>query len=139
MYNRPYDDQSQARIRLEAEAFLSILEKTMAGAVIIIGSSVLAYENSLSPFPERKERVSNYVALASRTVKMSDAIRKRATTLEATGYDSLDAMHLACAESGGAEYFITCDDNVIKKAKRNSESVSLIVCNPLEFLIEEVF
>lgn len=139
VYNRPFDDQSQARIRLEAEAFLSILEKTMAGAVSIISSSVLAYENSLSPFPERKERISDYVALASRTVKMSDAIRKRASIIEAAGFDSLDAMHLACAESGSAEYFITCDDTITKKAKRNPGVVSLFVCSPLEFLLEEVF
>ena len=139
VYNRPFDDQSQARIRLEAEAFLSILEKTMAGAVSIISSSVLAYENSLSPFPERKERVSHYVALASRSVKMSDTIKKRATLLEESGFDSLDAMHLACAESGGAEYFITCDDTIIRKARKNRTAVSLLVCSPLEFLVEEVF
>lgn len=139
VYNRPFDDQSQARIRLEAEAFLSILEKTMAGAVSIISSSVLAYENSLSPFSERKERVSNYIELASRTVKMTDAIRKRAIALEAAGFDSLDAMHLACAESGGAEYFVTCDDTIIKKARKEGNAVSLSVCSPLEFLVEEVF
>lgn len=139
VYNRPFDDQSQARIRLEAEAFLSILEKTMTGEVSIVSSSVLAYENSMSPFPERKERVSGYVALASQTVKMSDAIRKRAIVFEQAGFDSLDAMHLACASFGGAEYFITCDDNIIKKAKKDRKSVSLSVCSPLEFLIEEVF
>ena len=139
VYNRPFDDQSQARIRLEAEAFLSILEKTMTGAISIISSSVLAYENSLSPFPERRERVSNYASLASRTVRMSDAIRKRATALEVSGFDALDAMHLACAESGEADYFVTCDDAISRKARRNPGSVSLTVCSPLEFLIEEVF
>ncbi len=70
---------------------------------------------------------------------MSDAIRKRATHLEAAGFDSLDAMHLACAESGGAEYFITCDDAISKRARKNPDSVPLRVCGPLEFLIEEVF
>jgi len=139
VYNRPFDDQGQARIRFEAEAFLSILEKTMAGEVSIISSSVLAYENSMSPFPDRKERVSGYVALASQTVKTSEAIRKRAIVFEQAGFDSLDAMHLACAEFGGAEYFITCDDSIIKKAKKDRKSVSLSVCSPLEFLIEEVF
>lgn len=139
VYNRPFDDQSQARIRLEAEAFLSILEKSMAGAFNIISSSVLAYENSLSPFMERKERVSDYIAIASRTIKMSDAIRKRAIVFEQAGFDSLDAMHLACAEFGGAEYFITCDDTIIKKARKDRKLVLLSVCSPLEFLIEEVF
>jgi len=139
VYNRPFDDQNQARIRLEAEAFLSILEKTLSGAVSIVSSSVIAYENSLSPFPDRKERVSGYIAIASRTIKMSDAIKKKAMMLEQAGLDALDAMHLACAEFGGAEYFITCDDGVLKKTRGNRSLVSLIVCGPLEFLLEEVF
>ena len=41
VYNRPFDDQSQIRIRLETEAFLSILEKAISGSIVIIGSSVL--------------------------------------------------------------------------------------------------
>lgn len=100
---------------------------------------MLAYENSLSPFSERKERVSQYLALASRSVKMSDALKKRATILEASGFDSLDAMHLACAEAGGAEYFITCDDAIIRKSRKAQNAVLLSVCSPLEFLVEEVF
>ena len=28
VYNRPFDDQNQTRIRLETESFLSILEKS---------------------------------------------------------------------------------------------------------------
>ncbi|MCK9420196.1 MAG: PIN domain-containing protein [Nitrospirae bacterium] len=70
---------------------------------------------------------------------MSDAIKKKATTLEEFGFDSLDAMHLACAESGGVEYFITCDDTFVRKAKKERNAVSLSVCSPLEFLVEEVF
>jgi hypothetical protein len=41
VYNRPFDDQSQTRIRLEAEAFLSIIEKAIYGGITIIGSSAL--------------------------------------------------------------------------------------------------
>ena len=37
VYNRPFDDQSQIRIRLETEAFLSILEKAISGSIVIIG------------------------------------------------------------------------------------------------------
>jgi len=48
-------------------------------------------------------------------------------------------MHIACAESGGAEYFITCDDTIIRKARKEQNMVLLSLCSPLEFLIEEVF
>jgi len=132
VYNRPFDDQSQARIRLEAEAFLSILEKNDGRCFSIISSSVLAYENSLSPFPERKERISNYVALASRTLKMTDAIRK-----EQPYWKRLVLIHLMpCILPvliGGAEYFITCDDNIIRKARKERMRFHCRYAVPLNF------
>ncbi|MBM4141868.1 MAG: PIN domain-containing protein, partial [Nitrospira sp.] len=85
VYNRPFDDQRQTRIRLETEAFLSILEKALSGAIIIVGSSVLVYENNRNPFVERRERVSDYLSVASKLVKLNDSIKKRAVSLEGAG------------------------------------------------------
>jgi len=138
-YNRPFDDQRQTRIRLETEAFLSILEKALSGAIIIVGSSVLVYENNRNPFVERRERVSDYLSVASKLVKLNDSIKKRAVSLEGAGIDSIDALHLAYAEAGGAVYFITCDDALIKKAKKDESLFKIKVYNPLEFVLEEVF
>jgi hypothetical protein len=137
--NRPFDDQRQARIRLETEAFLSILEKAVSGAVTIIGSSALLYENSRNPFVERKERVSSYLDIAAKVVKASEAVRKRVIFFESLGIDPIDALHLSCAESGGAEYFLTCDDGIVKRAKRNHDLLKVTVQNPLAFVLEEVF
>lgn len=139
VFNRPFDDQNQTRIRLEAEAFLSILEKAVSGAITIIGSSTLHYENSRNPFVERKERVSSYLNIASKIVVVSDNVIVRAVSLEHAGIEPIDALHLACAESGGAEYFVTCDDNIIKKARKDQAMVQMAVCGPLEFVLKEVF
>jgi len=139
VYNRPFDDQSQTRIRLEAEAFLSIIEKAIYGGITIIGSSALLYENSRNPFVERKERVSSFLEMVAKVVKASETVRKRATFLESLGIDSIDALHLACAEAGGAEYFVTCDDAIIKRAKRNQAVFKVAVRSPLAFALEEVF
>ena len=139
VYNRPFDDQSQSRVRLEAEAFLSILEKAVSGAISILGSSALLYENSRNPFADRKERVSSYLAIASKVIMTSDSIKKRAVSLKLLGIGPFDALHLACAEDGGAEYFVTCDYAIIKKAKKDQTVVRMMVCNPLEFVLEEVF
>lgn len=81
VYNRPFDDQNQIRIRLETEAFLSILEKAISGSIIIIGSSVLAYENSKNPFAERKEHVASYLSVATKSIKPNDSIKERALQL----------------------------------------------------------
>jgi len=139
VFNRPFDDQNQTRIRLEAEAFLSILEKAVSGAIAIIGSSTLLYENSRNPFAERKERVSSYLDIASKIIVVSDNVRKKAVSLEGAGFEPIDALHLACAEAGGAEYFITCDDDIVKKAKKDKSMVQMAICGPLEFVLKEVF
>ena len=112
VYNRPFDDQAQTRIRLETEAFLSILEKAISGLIIIIGSSALLYENSKNPFAERKERVLSYLRIASRLIKLNDSIKKKSLFFESTGLGSVDALHLAYAEFGSAQYFLTCDDDI---------------------------
>lgn len=115
VYNRPFDDQNQIRIKLETEAFLSIIEKTVSGAIGVIGSSVLIYENNQNPFIERQERVLSYLSISSQSITLNTSIKERAQNLEVIGIDPIDALHLACAEFGGAKYFLTCDDGIIKK------------------------
>ena len=56
-FNRPFDDQSQLRIRLESEAKLKIQEDIRAGKFQMAWSYILDYENSKNPFPERKIRI----------------------------------------------------------------------------------
>lgn len=139
VYNRPFDDQTQTRIKLETEVFLFILEKAVAGEIIILGSSALLYENSQNPFAERKERVSSYLRIASRLIKLNDSIKKKALFFESTGLGSVDALHLTYAEFGSAQYFLTCDDAIIKKAKKNKRIFKMDICNPLEFVLKGVF
>ena len=138
VYNRPFDDQSQSRIRLETEAFLSIMEKVLVGDLVIISSSALAYENSKSPFNDRKKQVATYLFMAEKYVRLNESVKKRAVSLENFGFDPIDALHLAFAEAGSARYFLTCDDGIIKKAKRKGV-LDIEVCGLLEFILKEVF
>lgn len=59
--------------------------------------------------------------------------------MEGIGIDSIDALHIAFAEFGEAEYFVTCDNDIIKKASKHKDSFEIDVYNPLEFIIKEVF
>lgn len=56
-YNRPFDDQSQDRIRLEAEAVIGILEQVEEGRWQTVGSEVLGFEIMRCRDSERRERV----------------------------------------------------------------------------------
>ena len=47
------------------------------------------------------------------------------------GVKSKDALHIACAIEGKAEYFLTTDDKLLKKLAKTKE---LIVINPVNFI-----
>lgn len=48
---------------------------------------------------------------------MDHAIRVRAKELEADGLRGVDAVHVACAEAVGADYFCSCDDRLLRRAR----------------------
>ena len=135
--NRPFDDQSQVRIKLETEAFLAILERIEVGELAMIGSSVLDFENEANPFAERKERVESYLQLASQFVKVDEDLKERAEAIATFGFKGFDALHLACAEMA-AETFLTVDDKVIKRAKDRPGELDVRVLNPIDFVRTEI-
>ena len=55
--NRPFDDQQQDRVHLEAEAVLLILKRCEAGEWQWISSTVVSYEVDNIPNQERRVRI----------------------------------------------------------------------------------
>ncbi len=117
--NRPFDDQRQARVRLEAEAISLILQKLHQHEWEWIGSDVLAYELGQTEDIERKERLLFLAGQSHQVVEMTEKILTRADKLEASGFDSYDAIHLASADQAKVDVFLTTDDNMQKIANRN--------------------
>ena len=56
-FNRPYDDQSNIRIRLETEAKSYIQNLIKEGKVRLVWSYILDFENAQNPFEERRLRI----------------------------------------------------------------------------------
>jgi predicted nucleic acid-binding protein len=132
--NRPFDDQQLARNRLETEAVLAILEWIESGEIKLVGSAVLVYENRMSPLVERREYVATYLDLAATSVTADPALLDRAKAIEAQGIKPLDALHLASAERGRAEWFVTCDDRILKRARRGKLGIRATIGTPIEFV-----
>lgn len=57
IYNRPFDDQSQVRIRLETIAIFSIMQKIKSKELSLIWSFIIDYENSLNPYDDIRQEV----------------------------------------------------------------------------------
>ena len=135
--NRPFDDQTQDRVRLEAEAVLLILTRLEEGEEWQwIGTEALDFEIDQTPDLERRLQVKLVAAHAHHSVLVERTEIERAEQLEALGFHPFDALHIACAESGGVEVFLTTDDQLLRLACRLSGGLRLRVGNPLVWLRE---
>lgn len=133
---RPLDDKAQLRIRLESEAILAVLDLHERGMIEIVSSEVLTFESAQNPNPQRRTFVEEILAEATTFVELIDSIVQRANELERLGFKSMDALHLACAEAERVNYFCSCDDRLLRKA-RNTSILTVHVVSPLE-LVEEI-
>lgn len=135
--NRPFDDQTQERIRLEAEAVLLILNRFHQGQGYWIGSSVLAYEIQRIPDAERRRRVSSLLHLIHSTEAAQAEELARAKELQSLGFKAVDSLHIACAEKTGCTVLLTTDDRMLRTARRNTAQLRVRIVSPVEWLQEE--
>ena len=133
-FNRPFDDQSQIRIRLETEAKLYIQEKIVKGEIQLVWSYVLDYENVFNPYEERRRVIERWRALAVRDIGESQEILSQAKAIQNLGLKSKDALHLACALSGSCDFFLSTDDTIIRKMAGFERIKALDPINFLEVL-----
>jgi predicted nucleic acid-binding protein len=70
----------------------------------------------------------------SETIHVESDEVVRSQELEKLGFHTIDALHLACAESGHADVFLTTDDRLLRLATRVSDYLRIDVANPLAWL-----
>ena len=132
---RPFDDRSQPKIAVEAEAVLVILALCESDRLKLISSDALLFEIGRIPNQDRKEDALAILKIAQATVELSPEIEKLAGRLETSGLKPLDALHLAFASASKVDYFCKCDDKFLKKAK-NFDSLNTKVVSPTELVME---
>ena len=136
--NRPFDDQRQDRIRLEAEAVLLILGRCEAGVWQWLSSAVVEEEVNNTPSSERRSRVRNMLSGAHSTIALTATAVTRAQALKAMGFRTYDALHLACAEQATVDVFLTTDDRMLRIVTRHTAQLQVHVANPLDWLLEVI-
>lgn len=134
--NRPFDDQSQERVRLETEAILLILSRIERKEWTWIGSQALEVEIRQAPDAEQRSRLRRVTEFVSLTIEIGEQELKRAGKLQDLGFVGFDAVHLACAESGKADVFLTTDDRLLRVAKKFAKRLDVKVENPLDWMKE---
>lgn len=130
-FNRPFDDQSKMRIRLEAEAVLFIQGKIAAHEIEMAWSYIIDYENSLNPFDEKQSAINNLKVFVAKDTDETAGILKNASSIQKFGLKTFDALHIACAIETGCDYFLTTDDSILKKLAGFDKIKAL---NPIELI-----
>lgn len=132
IYNRPFDNQTQAKIFLETQAVVLILGMVENNLIELVSSSVLEYENSRNPFHLKQQSMNQYLKLATSYQLVDEQIKQRAEQLEQQGIKAMDALHVAASEASNSDYFLTCDKRLINRCRE----LTLKVINPVDFILE---
>jgi predicted nucleic acid-binding protein len=132
-FQRGFDDHRQIKIQLEALACEEIFAKAERKEVSLIWSFMHEDENILCPFMERKVEVSRLSFLCEIRVESNTKIYHKAKDFQNKAkLSSKDAIHLACAHNIKSEFFLTCDEELIERAKRLN--LNMKVMNPVEYI-----
>jgi predicted nucleic acid-binding protein len=134
--SRPFDDQSQVRIRLESEAMTLVFQRIDDGEWSQVSSDMAVIEIEAIPNAERRSRVRQLLPGPSDILELSSAVFLRAAELEKLGAKPADAVHVAAAELSKADVFLSCDQRLCKWASRHSKKLRVRVINPLNWLQE---
>lgn len=131
---RPFDDQSQPRIRLETEAILSLIAALEPKSFLHAAAHDL--ENEQNPVGHRAAKVRSWLETIPLAALTDDLVKSRTNELMLLGFRNFDALHLASAESGQAQVFVTCDDRMQAAANRHSSVLNIRVVNPVDLVDE---
>ncbi len=135
--NRPFDDQSQDKIHLEAEAVLTILKHIDTGAWSSVSSDTVVYEINNTTDEERKDRLLSINDRAKTHITVDEGIFNRTTVIKEMGFTTYDAMHIACAETAQVDIFLSTDKGLVNRASRNESDLLVKIENPLIWIQEE--
>ena len=113
---RPMDDRTDFRIRIETEAMLGLFELIENGYLKLISSVALLYELGNTPDPERIEYGMHVLSLSKKTLPLTQDVVDKAKFFEKKNIKPIDALHLAFSVLNEIDYLCTCDDRFLRRA-----------------------
>jgi predicted nucleic acid-binding protein len=133
--NRPFDDWTQERIRLEGEAILSIMERIRTLKWQLVTSEAITVELEKMRNLEKLENILKLLELATITINIDSEVDLRSQQLENLGFDLYDSFHIVCAEVAQADILLSTDDRLLKNALRHQGVLKIAVDNPVTWLM----
>jgi hypothetical protein len=132
--SRPFDDLSQGRVYLEAEAVLSILSRCESGEWILLSSGAIDFEISQIPDVTIQDKVNSLYSVSTEHHYITNSTIDRAKGFHSYNVSYFDSLHMAIAENASVDAMLTTDDRLIRRAKITD--LHIRVSNPVTWLME---
>jgi predicted nucleic acid-binding protein len=130
---RPFDDLSQDKIYLEAEAVLAIISRCENAEWILVSSAIIDVELSKLRDIGKLEKIQAIYATAKERFSMSPQVEQRAEFLRKHGIKEFDSFHMAIAEIRGADVLLTTDDRFLRAASKLKLNIK--ISNPVTWFM----
>ena len=102
----------------------------------VIGSEVLFAELDDISDKDKRNKIKLLVTkAASNIIELDEKVKNIAIELENTcKMHGVDSLHLGSAISAGVDFFITTDDEILRKRKCIKHKFKIDVINPINFV-----
>jgi hypothetical protein len=134
--NRPADNQTQDKIRIESDAIIGILFKCFYGSWKLIGSDIVEYEIMKTPDMNKRNKALNLYSVKKEKIDFNDTIRVRALEIQKYGLKPFDSLHFASAEYRNVDVLLTVDRDFINYSRKVGSI--LRVENPINWYMEVI-
>jgi len=128
-FNRPYDNQADLNVHLEAEAKIFTQNEILNKTYELAWSFMMDYEISSNPFHDRMVAFLNWKNIAVIDIDPTEEILNTGKDLIKLNIKKKDALHIACAIKAECEFFLTTDGKIL-----NKEIPEIKLINPLDFV-----
>jgi hypothetical protein len=98
---------------IQSRTQLSILRMVRTGLATWVSSTVLNIEVSRNPDSDGRHDAEELLSFANEVVVPQSVDAVRAKRIEELGFSPFDTLRLASAELGGADVFLTTDDDLL--------------------------
>jgi predicted nucleic acid-binding protein len=133
--NRPFDDWSYDRNRLEGEAVLKILKQVKSGKYKLVSSEAIEAELRKMTNLDKLKEIRELLKLVDYQIILNEEINKCSQELEKLGFSLYDSFHVACAESAKIDVLLTTDDRLLKKGIKYHNILQVQLENPIIWLM----
>jgi len=133
---RPYDDQTDPKVRLETDAVLIILSMAESGKIRVVSSEVLEFENAENTNVERRQRAALVISGLRPKLRLNAVAIAAAKEIEMRKIGGYDALHLAIANENGVDSFLTTDARLLRFGAKSGFRMHTKIMSPVDFVKE---